>query len=142
MLSEEDSIRLINSQEALVVFAGCSVQKEENTISVHEKTTKWLQKFPNLILANYCFYPQFPGVGDDPEFNSAPIEPDEDCIIKTIDHHSQYEGVHAFDLSTYYVTHLYVSSIEEILKGKKDFSSGNALPNSSFFLPKEENCFI
>lgn len=114
--SDTDEVVSSNPREPVIVFGGCT-HSNDLDVSAFESTIRpWLHDFPSLILACDTFYPQFPKVKDDPDFDSTPIVPSELRLMNVIDLHQKVDGVSAQDPSLFCLTHVYVSSIEQVRK--------------------------
>lgn len=127
-LSECELERLAaNHSEPIVVFAGYVRSDTLNVKTLSKRMQAWLDQFPRLMMACDVFYPQFPQVGDDPEFNSAPIIPKEERLRKLFINHSMVHGVSAADSSLFCSSHTYPASLSQILKALKE-KNASALP--------------
>ena len=120
----DETLDAVNPHEPVVVFGG---YVHSDTLTVEELSVNlapWLHDFQKLMLACDLFYPQFPTVKDDPNFNSHPIFPKEQGLQDLFNTHSQVKGVSALDPTLYCASHIYPSSVEQILKTmqEKDLS--------------------
>ncbi len=104
-----------NSEDPIIVFGGCAYLDNSDEEKIMYRMNPWLNQFPSLILACDVFYPQFPRVSDDLEFNSDPIIPYEDCLRDVISKHSEITGVAAFDPSLFCLSHVYTASAKQVL---------------------------
>lgn len=139
-----DKFKLLNEQEIslfepydfhepVIVFGGCSFSDNPNLDLISLKMLPWLNKITNLILACDVFYPQFPKVTIDPNFDSSPIVPKENFLKSILEDYSQIKGVSAEDPSLFCLTHIFACSLGQVI----DFlNNGNAsLPCSSIYFP-------
>lgn len=99
-------------EQPVVVFGGC-VHSDEERVTLQMRP--WLNQFSSLILACDAWYPQFPRVIGDAEFDSSPIIPHEDCLNRAIANHSKIEGVAAENPSLFCLTHVYPASMKQVL---------------------------
>lgn len=98
-------------------------------ISKDSKTTKqsiknWISNFQDLVLADNVFYPQFPKVGDDPNFDSSSIIPEEKDLQNKIQQGLLVKGVSKDDPTFCLITHIYPASI-------KEFKNTKSLPDTT-----------
>ena len=85
----DETLDAVNPHEPVVVFGG---YVHSDTLTVEELSVNlapWLHDFQKLMLACDLFYPQFPTVKDDPNFNSHPIFPKEQGLQDLFNTHSQ-----------------------------------------------------
>lgn len=99
--------------EPVVVFGGCAFNNDTNLVI--SEMEKWLESFPQLMLAGEIYYPQFPKVGNDPEFNNTPIFPEEEDLMNVIELHKSVEGVTIEDPSFYLSNHIFTCSIKQLV---------------------------
>lgn len=125
-----ENMDLISSDpsEPVVIFSGYVYSDTLKIETLSQALDPWLEKFPCLMLACDIFYPQFPGVRDDPDFDSSPIDPQEELLKELFSSHAQIEGVSHLDPSLFCAAHIYLCSLNQIKKSvqNKDFS---ALPD-------------
>ena len=124
LTSDEAKTLPFHSHEPILVFAGCSYA--DSTLQFKP----WLKDFASLVLACDVFYPQFPKVTDDPEYDDSPIVPKEDFLREKIAQYSELKGFSVEDPSIFCLTHIYPASIRQILENE------HALPLS--FIPTEK----
>ena len=110
ILIDEDNHQNFKN-EPIVVFGGCA--KTANPEHVPSQLDDWIHRFPNLVLAQDVSYPQFPKV--DEEFHSHPILPEEQILENLIEEHKKATGFSAKDPSLFYLSHIYTSSLQQIL---------------------------
>ncbi len=122
-LFQGDGVNLVPIEDAedelepIVVFGVCVYSDELNEESFEFLMNPWLSRLSELVLACDTHYPQFPNVGDDPEFDHSPIVPEEMVLKKIIDKYSKIPGVSAKDPSFFCLSHIYPASVKEILSG-------------------------
>lgn len=112
----------VDLEEPVIVFGGCSQSDTLKTSCFRQQIAPWLDNFSALILSCDCFYPQFPRVKDDPNFDNSPIQPKEEGIKKIIELHQKLTGFSAADASIFCLTHIYVASLKQILINKENMS--------------------
>jgi hypothetical protein len=113
-----------DNHEPIVVFSGCAKALCAQKIS--RQMDEWMHSFPNLVLAHEITYPQFPRTTDE-QFNSEPIQPEEQALSDLIDEHKKVTGLSAKDPSFFYLNHIYTSSFKTILM---DFANPRENPLS------------
>lgn len=118
--------------EPTIVFSGCAFLEYPDIKSIAFKLSSWIHQISNLILACDIFYPQFPKVTIDPNFNSTPIIPKEDILKNIIHEYSKVEGVSAENPSLFCLTHIFSASLGKILALLK---GNGVLPLSSIYFP-------
>jgi hypothetical protein len=131
-------LKLFHQEDVVVIIGGCVYSDDHDMKSLALQMDSWLHQFPQLVLACEVFYPQFPGVEKDPDFNNTPIVPEEPFLQELFKKLSLIEGVSATDPTLFCSTHIYVSSIRQVLELKTDIK---ALPVS--FIPgrlKKREC--
>ncbi len=116
------------NNEPVIIFGGCTHSDYLDKKSLEFQLTPWLSRFPSLVLACDVFYPQFPSVSDDPEFDNSPIEPREGKLKYTIDQYKQVHGVSAYDPSFFCLAHIYVASLKQVQQ--EALEQQNTLPLS------------
>lgn len=129
-ISVTQSLQFFSLSEPVVVFGGCAYNDALNLESLRFQMSPWTQKFAKLVLACDIHYPQFPQVSDDSNFDSSPIIPDEDTIRSLIKEAEEVSGVSATDPSLFCLNHVYLASLEQILRTFTAKSASN-LPRSS-----------
>ena len=103
-----------DDKEPIVIF-GSVVYDDNATIENNQKQLEpWLHKFTELVLACDTKYPQYPKVGDDPNFNSQPITPHEQELQQTISNAKKIQGVCSKDPSLFCLVHIYVASAKQV----------------------------
>ncbi len=129
-LLETDSINFSEHKvdEPVIVFGGCTYSDYLDKKSLEFQLTPWFYRFPSLVLACDTFYPQFPLIRDDPEFDSNPISPAERKLNQIIDTHRELKGVSASDPSLFCLTHIYVASLKQVQQTMR--KEQNHLPQS------------
>lgn len=111
----DDLLENYNLNEPVVVFGGCTYTKTIDPKQMQEKLRPWFARFPSLVLSCDIFYPQFPKVPDDPDFNSEPIQPEEEVLKKIFEKYSSQSGFSAKDPSIFCLAHIYVASLKQVL---------------------------
>lgn len=129
----EDTFHLLDLSEPVFVVSGFSCLDSQSISDFADKMREWVDDVPTLILANDTYYPQFPKVGDDPDFNSDPINPPEKNIKKTISNFAKIKGVSLEDPSFFCINHYYPASLYEVLK---DIPKNSLLPFALSFTPR------
>lgn len=108
---------LQNDEDPVVVFCGFTYQEGLCREKQLARLLPWLEKFESLILACDVFYPQFPKVRNDPDFNSSPILPEEENLVEVLKAHSTISGVTVEDPSFFCLSHIYTASVKGLLNG-------------------------
>lgn len=136
VLSEKTDLLNLDPSEPVVIFGGYVYSDTLTIESLSERMNPWLHEFPRLMLACDIFYPQFPGVRDDPNFDNSPIHPEEELLKEVFSSHKQIQGVSISDPSLFCSSHTYLSSLKQLVKivHDKDLS---ALP-TCFIHPLSE----
>ena len=122
-----------DARTPVVVFGGCSYSDDLNEESFEFLIGPWLSRLSQLILACDIKYPQFSAVRDDPNFDSSPIVPEEEKLLKIIEHHRKIPGVCARDASFFCLAHIYTASMKQVLS-VLDGDEEETLPYS--FIPE------
>ena len=115
LTSQEITNIHMNSEEPVVVFGGCAYSDNSDEEQIMYRIHPWLNQLPSLILACDVWYPQFPRVSDDIEFNCDPIIPHEECLRDVIAKHSEIKGVTSIDPSLFCLSHVYTASMKQVL---------------------------
>ncbi len=110
-----EEISLFDKNEPVVVFGGCVYSDHVNVEAISLLMQPWLENLSNLLLACDVFYPQFPKVADDPNFDSSPIAPEEELLKEIISGHLNCPGVSAADPSVYCAAHIFPASLGQVL---------------------------
>lgn len=126
LYNSESYLEALDPSEPIVVFGGYVYSDSLTTDDLKAQMSPWINSFPRLLLACDTFYPQFPQVRDDPEFDSTPIIPYQDQLKKVILQHASIRGVSACDPSLYCSSHIYTASVGQVLDALK--SNKDALP--------------
>ncbi len=118
----DENIKLDQSyrNDPVVVFGGCVYSDQMDLDMLVNRTSRWLNHFPSLVLACDIFYPQFPSVMNDPEFDSQPLIPREQLLKEIIDVHSGIQGVSSSDPSLFCLAHIYPASVDQILRDEEN----------------------
>jgi|GEM_PF-2389164 len=135
---ELNLLKLFHQEDVVVIIGGCVYSNDLDMKSLALQMEPWLHQFPLLVLACEVFYPQFPRVEKDPNFDSTPIVPEELFLQEIFQKLSSIQGVSATDPTLFCSTHIYVCSIRQVLELQID---KNALPVS--FIPgklKKSGC--
>lgn len=120
-------------EEPVVVFGGCAYSEELTLSSLSLRLKPWINQFTSLVLTCDVFYPQFPEVKDDIDFDGRAIVPEEKILQMIIAKHAQREGFSAEEPTVFCLSHIYPASlgqIFEVMEGKA------TLPYS--FIPHEK----
>ncbi len=129
-LSQDEISRFAAEQadEPVVVFGGyvCSDSLNQSTLS--QKLNAWREQFPSLMAACDTFYPQFPSVTDDPDFNDSAIIPAEPSFRKLLLSHTKVPGVSRKDPSLFCSSHTYTASLSQIVQALNQ-NDQSALPS-------------
>lgn len=125
----------VKNDKPIIIFAGCTHSNDLTLESFKFKICPWLSRFQSLVLACDTFYPQFPLVRDDPDFNSEPINPLENELRKVIDTHKNIIGVSAYEPSLFCLTHIYTASQKQVVQAIK--GDNTILPAS--YIPQNKN---
>lgn len=125
---EVAGITALDECEPIIVFGGYVLSDTLDAQSLSQLLNSWLDNFPRLMLACDVFYPQFPQVKDDPDFNNSPIIPQEDLLKKLIYTHSMVNGVSATDPSLFCSSHTYPASLGQVLKSLRE-KNASGLPS-------------
>ena len=125
----------VQSEKPVIVFGGCTHSDSLTTQSLTFQINPWLIRFQNLVLACDTYYPQFPLVRDDPDFNSDSIHPEEHELRQVIDNHKKIVGVSAHEPSLFCLTHIYTASQKQVLQAIN--GDNTALPES--FIPASKS---
>lgn len=128
--------------EPVTVFSGCVCSDQMNHDLITLRMLPWLNNFPSLVLACDVFYPHYPNVGDDLDFNNKPIIPDDEDIKLAIQNHKEISGVSAWDPSLFCLSHIYTASFQQVFHTirKKDslFLPYGRIPNAKLKSSKTE----
>lgn len=116
VLSESTNLLSLDESEPVIVFAGYVYSDNLTLEELSCCMSPWLDEFPRLMLACDVFYPQFPRVCDDPNFDNSPIHPEEDILKEIFSFHKEIPGVSATDPSLFCSSHTYLSSLKQIAK--------------------------
>lgn len=109
---------LLDEKQAVITFSG-STHRERATCRGHiARISPWLERFEALVLACDVFYPHFPGVKTDPNFDSSPIFSQDALVQDVLGQFSKIEGVSADDPSLFCLTHIYTASVAELLESE------------------------
>ncbi len=129
----EDKRHNVDAKEPLLVFGGVTVQDPSNYKHQLKSISKWLEDFPALVLANDIYYPQFPKVSNDPQFNSNPIAINDKLIIQEFEKLSEVKGVTISDPSLFCLAHIFTTNLAEIFGtfGEKLSCCSTHLPRNS-----------
>lgn len=114
--------------DPIIVFGGSSFSSVRELKGLKTSFTNSLLNFPNLVLSCDAFYPQFPRVLDDPNFDNSPIRPLESELSEILNKAANISGVSAEDPSLFCLTHIYPASGRQLsrrIRGARD-----SLPSS------------
>ncbi|HEX4840520.1 MAG TPA: hypothetical protein VFU89_08780 [Rhabdochlamydiaceae bacterium] len=109
-------------EEPVVVFGGCAYSDHLTLSSLSLRLKPWINQFTSLVLTCDIFYPQFPEVKDDVDFDRGSIVPKEKLLRTIISKHSLPEGFSAENPSLFCLSHIYPASlgqIFEVMQGKE-----------------------
>ncbi|MCX6989870.1 MAG: hypothetical protein NTX49_02215 [Chlamydiae bacterium] len=120
------------SKEPVVIFGGCVYSEEVDETALVLMMNPWLDRITNLLLACDVWYPHFPRVTDDPNFDNTDIQPKEASLQKIINDHSTIHGVSAKNPSLFCLAHIYVGSFKQVLEVLEE-KNKDSLPYS--FIP-------
>lgn len=129
----KENYELLNKSDSVFVIGGFCCSNEMTVDSFAAKMEPWLDDLTGLIVANDTFYPQFPEVGDDKNFDSSPIVPKEQELKDVIEKYSIVEGVSKENPFFFFQNHYYPASVEEVLEDPKQH---DILPFSPSFTPE------
>lgn len=128
LLEEQEN----NPFQPLIVFAGCAHIESCNLRPIIQNFKDKIKNFPNLVLACDIYYPQFPKIANDQDFDSTPIQPEEKEIKDLLKETSKMGGVSIQDPSLFCLTHIHPSSLKQVLS---NFNSDESLSLPISFLP-------
>jgi len=123
-------IEPVEKYEPVIVFGGCACSDSLHLDLLSKEMDKWLFQFSKLILACDVHYPEFPKVLDDPSFDSSRIPPKESILKNIIQESKKIPGTSSSSPSFFFLTHVYPTSLGEILEEKE---GKKVLPLSSIF---------
>jgi len=113
-ISLDQEISYKNSKEPVIVFGSCSYSQKMDKKLFKKRMEQWQLNISKLILANEVFYPHYPAVSEDINFNSEPIIPDEPILQTMFADLSEMRGVSAKNPSFCCITHIYPASLYEL----------------------------
>lgn len=116
LTQRELSMFCLQSKEPVIIFGGCLYSEEKDENSLILMMNPWLDRITNLLLACDVWYPHFPKVTDDPNFDNTDIQPEEESLQKIIKDHSNIQGVSAKNPSLFCLAHIYVASFKQVLE--------------------------
>jgi hypothetical protein len=133
--SEEVEELYSHKNEPIVVFGASTYSDTLDLAKLKLRLKPWISHFTSLVLACDVFYPQFPSIKDDPEFDRSPIIPEEESVQNVISKLSETKGVSSADPSLFCLAHIFQASIGQVLQ-VNDCEDVDALPYS--FIPENK----
>jgi hypothetical protein len=113
---ESEEWAYLKETEPVAVFAGCSYSDNLTIESLTEQIAPWVKDFSRLVLACDAYYPHFPRVLNDTQFDSSSIIPEEDSLKNLIEDARSVQGVSSEDPSLFCLAHIYPASVKQALE--------------------------